>query len=153
MRRLLPLFIAFCVFSGIKAQGGKIAWCGYALIEGVPNIEFRLPMLSLITPDPESARSNLQPNELLQVKISLDGSKAIVEGCWKIFPTRDVMLNLLLLSANDREKESVDQAMTYTLFGIDGSREDGAAQVREYLQKNIREWELPEDESGEVISK
>lgn len=143
MRRYVLCLLILFLRVTVHAQSS--AWCGYALIEGVPGIDRAAPILSLLTPD--AGRADVLPDQLFQVKYSLDGTKAIVEACWKIFPSRDVIVNLLTLTGSEA-KEAVDQKITYSLFAPYGSREDSAASVREYLAKNITEWEVIEDESG-----
>jgi hypothetical protein len=140
MRRIVALVLSLIMVFSAQAQSTKGQWCGYALIEGVPQIETHLPILSMLVPD-EKADSD--PSDLFQYRVSLDGTKAIIEGCWRTFPTRDLIINWL--SINGSEKESLDQEVTYSLFAPDGSREDSAASVRDYLSKTISEWELPEE--------
>jgi hypothetical protein len=144
MRRIAAIVLLLCLAlitgRGLHAQSTKGQWCGYALIEGVPQIETHLPILSMLVPD-EKADSD--PSDLFQYRVSLDGSKAIIEGCWRTFPTRDLIINWL--SINGNEKEALDQEVTYSLFAPDGSREDSAASVRDYLSKTIKDWELPEE--------
>jgi hypothetical protein len=139
MRRIVALVLSLIVVFSAQAQSTKGQWCGYALIEGVEDIETQLPILSMLVPD---EKSDSDPSDLFQYRISLDGTKAIIEGCWRTFPSRDLIVNWLSINGDD--KESLDQAITYSLFAPDGSREDSAASVRDYLAKTIQEWELPE---------
>lgn len=124
--------------GAIRAQPGQ--WCGYALIEGLPDLAEQLPMLSLLAPDESPSR---RPHELFQVKVSLDGTKAIIEACWKVFPSRGVILNLLSLGGRDRSQS--ETRMTYSIFAPDGSREDSAASVRHYLSEHQKDWETQEE--------
>lgn len=140
--RLIAAFLII-LWAVFPAHAGASAWCGYALIEGIAGIESALPIMSLLAPD-ESRDS--KPDELFQVRVSLDGTKAIIEACWRIFPSKEVVLNLLTLGGN--EKEQMELNITYSLFAPGGKREESAASVRDYLMKNIGEWELPEDQRG-----
>ncbi len=137
---LMPVAATFAQ-SGSKDAG---QWCGFALIENVPDIDSKLPLLSRLTSD-EKADSD--PSQLFQSRISLDGTKAIVEGCWIIFPTRDLIVNWLSLSSGDDQKQVLDDAITYSLFAPDGSHEESAASVRDYLSKNAKDWEPPCEET------
>ncbi len=136
---LLPLVLLASSLSSLplSAQAGR--WCGYGLIEGVPGIGDSLTVLGLLTPD-ENPLTN--PFQLFQSRVSLDGTKAIIEGCWKIFPTRSIVVNLLALSGLDASE--VDQELTYSLFAPGASDEDSAASVRQYLSEHILDWESQE---------
>lgn len=139
----LPLIALLLLASpALSARAQSSAWCGYALIEGIPQINNSVSILSLLTPD--AGRNDILPDQLFQVKVSLDGSKAIIEGCWKVFPSRDVIVNLLTLTGSD-EKAAVDELVTYSLFAPEGTREDSAASVRRYLSEHINEWELQDE--------
>lgn len=147
---VLPVLLLVCLLGSIGASESRAQrpitpsgqWCGYALIEGLPQLESRLPLLSLLAPDESNDRN---PDELFQVKISLDGSMAIIEACWKVFPSRDVIVNLLGLGVRDDSKESIEQAITYSLFAPGESRDASAASVRAYLMENIKAWETQEE--------
>lgn len=134
------LILLILPLTSLRADSGS-PWCGYALIENIPAIDQYLKILSLLTPD-ETAATN--PYELFQSRVSLDDTKAIIEGCWKIFPSREVVVNLLGLAGI--EQKSLDEVMTYSLFAPDGSYEDSAASVRAYLQQNSKDWERPCDD-------
>jgi hypothetical protein len=145
MRPIVVLLLSLCLIitSPVFAQSGKSGqWCGYALIENVPQIEASLPLLSRLTMD---AQPDSNPADLFQTRISLDGSKAIVEGCWLVTPTRDLIVNWLSLSGGEEQKQSVDAALVFALFAPDGSKDDSAVSVRRYLREHLKEWEAPCD--------
>lgn len=139
MKRL-ALVLLLIVVLPLQLQAQSAPWCGYALIEGVENVQSKLPLLSRLTVD---ATADANPADLFQTRISLDGTKAIIEGCWLVFPTRELILNWLNLSVGEDVKQSVDEGMVYSLFAPDRSREDASASVRAYLAEHRKDWEEP----------
>ena len=99
MRRYshLLLLLAFIglpligVLVAVNAQG-QYGWCGYALVEGLPLLENQLAVFEAITP-PKS--SSINPSNLFQYRFSLDHQKVLIEGCFGVPPTRDVVIALL----------------------------------------------------------
>lgn len=141
-RVVLVWILLLLPMAGLRADSGS-PWCGYALIEGVPGIATYLPMVSLIAPD---SSSDSNPYQLFQTRISLDGTKAIIEACWKIYPTRDVILNLLSLGGID--VVLIDPLMTYSIFAPGQTRDESAASVRSFLHDHQSEWEPPCSEAN-----
>lgn len=141
MRNVAAIILVLLTVLSAQAQSKSSVWCGYALIEGVPDLETKLPLLSRLTVD-EQPDSN--PSDLFQVRLSLDGQSALIEGCWIVPLTRDLILNWLSLAEGDEQKQTTDETLVLTLFAPGGSREDSAASVRVFLSEHLKEWELPE---------
>lgn len=137
-KQFLALVLALSLLPHLVFAQTSAAWCGYALIQGIPGIGSYLQILSLIAPD---ASGQADPDQRFQSRLSLDGNQAIVEACWKVFPTRSVIVNLLALGGLDNQ--IADGLLEYSLFAPDGSHEDSAASVRAYLALHRDEWEPP----------
>lgn len=144
MRRFLSILFILSNLSivCIVAAQSDPAWCGYALIEGVPEIAAQLPLLSRLTVDPQP---DSNPASLFQSRLSLDQSKALIEGCWLVMPTRDLIVNWLALAGTEEAKAGIEASLVFTLFAPDNSREASAASVRQYLREHIREWETQDE--------
>jgi hypothetical protein len=87
----LLFLVVVGVLVGVRAQG-QYGWCGYALVDGLPLLENQLAVFEAITP-PKSSRVN--PSNLFQYRFSLDHRKVLIEGCFGVPPTRDVVAALL----------------------------------------------------------
>lgn len=128
----------------LHAQAGT--WCGYALIEGLTVPPDELGILELIsTPRTRQA----QPDELFQYRYSLDGTKVIIEGCFRTTPSRAVIA--FLLGGVGFDAIQLNTQLIYSLFAPGRDRSIGAASVRLYLAQNRSEWELPDDTQGQPI--
>lgn len=91
MKRWLAVFLFLFVFLIANGQG-QYGWCGYALVEGLPLLENQLAVFEAITP---SKSSSVNPFQLFQYRFSLDHSQVIIEGCFGVPPSRDVVAALL----------------------------------------------------------
>lgn len=167
MKRWCVLFVVLILLAAPAAAQGS-DWCGYALLEGLPILDHQLSMLAAITP---TRSFNSRPHELFQYRFSLDRTAVIVEGCWRLEPSRDVVLSLLTqaftydpkmidvigdvgsigkpgedILASDVIRAYLDKLLTYTLFAPGGTMVESSAAVRDYLTRNIRAWEVSEQE-------
>src|SRR5262249_6821613 len=86
------LALALICVSTISVSSQEAGWCGYALISGLPLLANQLAPLEAITPD---KGPGVNPFMLFQYRFSLDHSQVIIEGCWKVAPTREVVITLL----------------------------------------------------------
>ncbi len=159
---LLLLLILLLAPAALPTQAQAYGWCGYALIEGIPLMENQLAVLEAITP-PDS--DTINPYQLFQHRFNLNHTAVIVEGCWNVVPTREVVISLLALvipfdargmadelaqmdfnngpvTETDVVTAWIDDHLVYTIF--DGNREESAAKVRDYLGQHILDWERPE---------
>lgn len=165
LKRLLLvslIVLAFASGSASAQQGFK--WCGYALMEGLPLLDNQLAVLESITP---ASGVQSQPDELFQHRFNLTHTAVIVEGCFRAYPTRDLILSLLTqavpydpkgmadeISKMDFDAGPVtetqvvaaylDDHLTYTVF--DGTADQSAAQARDYLARHSADWETPCDD-------
>jgi hypothetical protein len=149
-------------------MGQSHDWCGYALIENLPVLENQLQVIAAITPRKNEVSS--KPNELFQYRYSLDGRKVIIEGCFQIYPERDLVVSLLATSVpvdskilleqmpelieignidisqpiaeSELKRAYISKELVYSIFAPGESREMSAAATRAYLAANVREWEL-----------
>jgi hypothetical protein len=169
MRWILSAVLVIAAVLGNGLPTGKATaqgyggWCGYALIEDLPLLENQLSVLAAITP----TRSQFsKPNELFQYRYSLDRTKLIIEGCWQVDPSRELLVSLLSLSvtasreavedsrggialsadASQREinRAYVDGKLRYSIFAPGERVEVSAAACRAYLQANSKDWESEE---------
>lgn len=161
---LLLLLMLLLMPSALSLQAqGQYGRCGYALIEGLPLLDNQLAVLEAITP-PES--DSINPAQLFQHRFNLSHTAVIIEGCWNVAPTREVVISLLTLvipfdqngmadtiagmdfskgqvTETDVVAAYIDDHLQYTIFA--GTREESAAQVRSYLSQHLTDWELPEE--------
>ncbi len=160
---LALLLLLYLPLSSIEAQA--FGWCGYALIQGLPLLDGQLAVLEAITP---AVSKDINPAQLFQHRFNLAHTSVIVEGCWNVVPSREIIISLLSqvipfdakgmadtiakmdfskgeVTETDVVMQYIDDHLIYTIF--DGNREDSAAKVRAYLAQNLKDWELPEDEA------
>lgn len=164
IKRIIVIsFALFAIAVPAKAQsfGG---WCGYMLIEDLPLLENQLSVLAAITPTKSQFS---KPNELFQYRYSLDRTKVIIEGCWQVEPSRELLVSLLSLSVTgsreaidskggvsgelpinatqrDINRAYIDSKLRYSIFAPGERVEISAAACRAYLAANITEWEANE---------
>ncbi len=164
-------FLLICLFAALMLpktilRAQESGWCGYALIQGLPLLANQLAPLESITPD---KTSTVNPSSLFQYRFSLDHSQVIIEACWKIDPTRDLLVSLLSQTIQydakamakqldeiiqqavktgvqpttaDVVRLYVDENLIYNVFQ-GKTRDESATLARDYIQSNLKAWEDP----------
>lgn len=160
---ILPMVLLTFASGGLSAQQAY-GWCGYALLEGLPLLANQLAVFEALTP-PEVAASN--PDGLFQYRFNQSRNAVIIEGCFGAYPTRDLIMSLLSqvipydaegmapdiatidfdagpVTEDQVVMAYVDDHLTYTVFA--GTRDQSAAQARDYLAQHQADWEPPCDD-------
>lgn len=168
MRRSgITLFVCLfiCAFAAAApAAAQPYGWCGYGLIEGLPLLENQLAVIAAITPTPSRGS---EPDTLFQYRFNNTHTAVIIEGCFQVQPTREVIASLLqqvievsveqplprlgapgdvIIPVDPAEaaRQYVNEHLTLSLFAANGTREESAASVRAYLAEHADDWETPE---------
>lgn len=130
------LFITTLFTHTIAAQ--QYAWCGYAMLEGLPISGSQVNVIEAITPDFDPLAG--QPHEHFQTRFSLNNSRVIIEGCFEIEPNRELIIVLLdqVLVADLAE---IDARLIYTVFAPGGTRQQSEDLAVAYIRSNAVEWE------------
>ena len=161
-KRAVAILLILLLLTHPPLQAQDSVWCGYMLVEGLSLLVNQLSGLESITP-PRNRDS--QPDQLFQYRFSLDHKKVIIEGCWRVEPKPLVLASLLagtfnltqnqinsLITAgiipasdvNNPDQAALDfvkATMSLTIINRSGTRRDGAAIVRSYIQAHLSEWE------------
>lgn len=128
------LFLISISVSAANAQG---EWCGYALIQGLPMLDSDLSVLAALTPgyDPYSS----QPDTLFQRRWNMDRSAVIIEGCFSIMPSRELIISIFD-GVLEQTYEEIDLMLGYTLFTPELDRDQAAYVVRQYILGDRAAW-------------
>lgn len=135
--------------TGVRAQ--SYAWCGYVMLEWVnetpeqsdPQTNNGMALVAFAAITPAENPQTSQPDELLQSRFSLDMTKLLVEGCFKVEPTREFVIALFDYVMPEDMSE-IQSRLIYTVFAPGGTRQDSQLQVLYYLQQHMAEWEQPQ---------
>jgi hypothetical protein len=141
MRRILfalLLAASALMLPLLTAHGQTYAWCGFVMLENLPILRDQLAVFEAITPD--ASNVSAQPDELLQLRFSLNRSKILLEACYAVEPTRALVI-ALLDSVLEADYEVIDANLMYTVFGQGESHNLSGALAGFYIQSNLSEWE------------
>jgi hypothetical protein len=136
MRVLLAVIASFIVVLQAGIIRAQAEWCGYALMQ-FPLLDSQLSVIAALTPgfDPYSS----QPDTLFQRRWNVDHTQVIIEGCFSVYPTRELMISLLD-GVLEETYEEIDAQLGYMLFTPELSRDIAALVVREFILQNRAAW-------------
>lgn len=150
-RFLLTIACVSLLLHSTSVRAQSYAWCGYVLLEwvndtpeqGDPQTDNSMALVAFAAITPAENPQTSQPDELLQHRFSLDMTKLLVEGCYKVEPTREFVIALFdyVMPQNISE---IEDRLVYTMFALGGTRQDSQLQVLYYLQQHMAEWEEPQ---------
>ena len=144
MKRMSVLVVLLLVIASVVipvAGQDQYAWCGYVLVDGLPPTETDLMTIAMEAITPPEDMQYSQPDELLQTRASLDGTQVILEACFKVEPSRQLVLLLLAYYLPGEDIDVLSERFGYTMFAPGGTREQSQSAVSDFLDDNRLLWE------------
>jgi hypothetical protein len=136
MRRfIVALLSALVILHPAFAQGSQ--WCGYSILTGLNLLDSQLGVLAALTPayNPYSSA----PDTLFQTRWNTAHTEVIIEGCFSVLPSQEVIVSLLD-SVLSETADEINATLAVTLVAPDQPRDVAAAVVKQYILENRAAW-------------